>query len=617
MAHPLLEQAPGAKRLLLGNEAIVRGAVEAGLAFAASYPGTPSSEVPDTLYRMKNDPEAGYDFQYSVNEKTAVEFAGGASLAGALSMTTMKHVGLNVALDPYMTLGLIGTPGGFLILSADDPGCHSSQNEQDNRLLARFSTTPVFEPASAQEAKDMTREALLLSRKWEQPMMLRTTTRLNHLRGPVVYGERLPVEPPKPFVKDPRRFTPIPAVARARRPLQLAFLEQFREEIVEKSPWNTVRGEGRLGVIVSGMARTYVADALERSGLADKIAVLELGLTHPLPQNTILAFVADKKAVLVVEELEPVLETEIRALLQRAGSRIKILGKAESGLSRTGELDVNACEAALRVLVGLKPKPVKSVKPTGVPLPMRPPSLCAGCSHRALYHAVRKVFGEHVVHSSDIGCYTLGIVPPLSAADFLLCMGSSISAGAGFSAVHKTSPTVAFIGDSTFFHSGITGLVDALHNKRDLLVVVLDNHTTAMTGHQPHPGVEQTAHGPNEIRVDIEAIVRAVGVTEVISLTPFNTKKTQEALKTLKDKPGVRVLIAREPCALFARRTLKKKPTVKAAAVVQDASLEATLAELACPAFVRQAGAIAVDPEACTGCMVCTQLTPSLKAVKA
>ncbi len=316
MAHPLVDNKAGGRALLLGNEAIVRGALEAGVQFVASYPGTPSSEVPDTIHRLFK--EAGLYFEYSVNEKVALEVAAGASLGGALSMATMKHVGVNVAADPLMPLSYIGAPGGLLLLSADDPLSHSSQNEQDNRYICRLGGLPCFEPSTAQEAKDMTREALRLSRKWEQPVMLRTTTRVNHLRGVVEFGPIEKLEDAKPFVKDPRKYVPVPANARVMHGKLLQKLSAIAAE-ADASPWNRVWGDGRLGVVASGVSRAYLHDVLALDGLADKVKVLELGFSYPLPEKKLLDLLGSVDAVLVLEELEPIVETELRALAQRHG----------------------------------------------------------------------------------------------------------------------------------------------------------------------------------------------------------------------------------------------------------------------------------------------------------
>jgi indolepyruvate ferredoxin oxidoreductase alpha subunit len=608
MPHPLLADTPGQTQLLLGNEAIVRGAVEAGLQVATCYPGTPSSEVPDTLFRLS--PEARYAFEYSVNEKVALEVAGGATLSGALTLCTMKHVGVNVAADPLMTLCYTGTPGGLLLLSADDPGCHSSQNEQDNRYFARLAGMPVLEPATAQEAKDMTRDGLLLSKKHGAPFLLRTTTRVNHLRGPVELGPVADPGTPEGFKRNPSQFVPIPAFSRPMHVALLKRLEALRQE-AENSPYNTVTGSGAFGIVCSGISRAYVADALAQSGLTDKVRVLELGFTHPLPETLCLDFLSSVSKALVVEELEPILENDLRVLAQKNGLDVEILGK--DVLPRCNEFTVTMVEDAIRTLAG---EPVPTRDTCGAAeLPVRPPNLCAGCPHRGTYFAARKVFGDDAVYSSDIGCYTLGLLPPLQAADFLLCMGSSISAGCG-AARASGQTVVAFIGDSTFFHSGLTGVANAVFNKHDILIVVLDNRTTAMTGHQPNPGVDKTILGDNDTPLDIEAAVRGLGVTEVREVNPFNQKKTQAALEELKAMRGVRVLIAKEPCPLFTRRVYKKVAPQVAYVAESCTGRFDCLDKLACPAMYRDGDRAAVNPILCNGCMLCLQVCGHIKAKK-
>ena len=609
MAHPLLSNTPGQRHLLLGNEAIVRGALEAGVAVVTCYPGTPSSEVPDTFFRLSR--EGDFYFEYSVNEKVALEVAGGASLGGALTLCTMKHVGVNVAADPLMTLAYIGSPGGLVLLSADDPGCHSSQNEQDNRFYARLAGLPCFEPATPQEAKDMARDALLLSRQWEQPVLLRTTTRVNHVRGPVEFGPLPSKAEIKPFAKNPRRFVPVPANARARH---LALLDNLAviQDACESSPWNRVWGQGPLRVVASGISRAYLKDVLEEQGWMDRVTVLELGITWPLPERLLTEFLRGAERVLVLEELEPLLENEIRALAQKQGLDVAVFGKG-SQLPRTDEYETAMVCSALHEL--LEGRPAASREATCAvqeKLPQRPPNLCAGCSHRSVYYAVRQVFGDEAVYSSDIGCYTLGILPPLSAADFLLCMGSSISAGMGMARGGQQT-VVAFIGDSTFFHSGITGLVNAVFNQHDLLVVILDNSTTAMTGHQPHPGADAAAIGPGRTRLDIESVVRGCGVTQVKKIRPSSLKASIRTFEEMKKSSGVRVVIAEEPCVLFARRTLGVKPGKAATVAEQTPDVARCFETLACPAFYRDGDRMEIDEAQCSGCMVCLQIAPGIR----
>ncbi len=610
MKHPLLQPKGGETHLLLGNEAIVRGALEAGINVVTCYPGTPSSEVPDTFRRLVASER--FNLEYSVNEKVAAEVGLGAALSGAMTLTTMKHVGVNVAADPLFTSSYTGTPGGFVLLTADDPLCHSSQNEQDNRLYARFMGFPCFEPATADEARGMTKDALFLSRETQQPVMLRTTTRVNHLRGPVVFEDLAEPAEIVPFTKEPMRFVPIPAVARTRHKVQQNNLQDIAE-MVEKSTWNRISGNAKIGVLASGISRLYVSDVLDEYGWHDKISFFELGFSWPLPKKALRAFLESCTTVLIVEEGEAVLEQEIRALVQEWGMDVSINGKGEK-LTIFGEYSTSDIAATLAPLLGLE-APKSKESPAPMSLPMRPPSLCAGCAHRSVYYAVRKTYGDEAIYSNDIGCYTLGIVPPLRMADFLYCMGSSVSAGGGF-AMKSSLPVVAFIGDSTFFHSGLSGLANAVFNKHNILLVILDNGTTAMTGHQPNPGVTQDLLGDYCQHLDIENIVRGLGVEHVAKVRPNNLKSTTKVLEEMKALSGVRVIIAEEPCVLFARRALKKEAKQVAYVNEQGPSVMQCIQELACPAFAVQDGEAGIDDSLCAGCMVCLQITSSIKARK-
>lgn len=635
--NPLLRDAPGERHLFLGNESIVRGALEAGAHLVCCYPGTPSSEVPDTVARLRAEADADTlgrlpGLEYSTNEKVALEVAAGAALGGAMCLVTMKHVGLNVAADPLFTAAYVGPRGGLVVLSADDPGCHSSQNEQDNRHYARAAHVPCFEPASAQEARDMTVAALELARGLELPVLLRTTTRVSHMRGPVALGPLPKQRETVDVRREPGRYVPVPAVALRRHRALDAQMAQARA-VAETSPFNTLRpacapdsadcggsAGGRRGIIASGVARAYLADALYAEGLDSRLDVLELGMTWPLPVELISRMLKNCSEVLVLEEGADLLERDVRALAQARGLTTRIAGK-DAGLTGFGELSLELVRGRLaRWLAGDQTpaapptadgRPETVAKPTTPELPGRPPNLCPGCSHRAVYYAARQVFGDNAVYSSDIGCYTLGLLPPLRTADFLVCMGSSVSAGSGYArACHK--PVVGFIGDSTFFHSGMTGLANAVFNRHNILLVILDNGTTAMTGHQPNPGMDQQVLGEDAAHLDIEPVVRALGVQDCLTVGGHNLAALTRAFTELGAKSGVRVLIAREPCVLYARRRLGRKHARVATVARQGEEAQRCLRELACPAFYCKNGELAVDKTLCTGCMVCLQAAPGV-----
>lgn len=611
----LVKGKKGDNHFLLGNEAIARGAIEAGVKFVSCYPGTPSSEVVDAMYQLRANPEfpTNYYAEYSVNEKVAMEMACGAALGGARSLVAMKHVGLNVAADPMFTAAYTGMPGGLVILSADDPGCHSSQNEQDNRHYARFAGLPCFEPASAQEAKDMTRAAFEMATFLEQPVLLRTTTRISHMRGSVNFGEQ-GEGADKVFQKNPGRFVPVPANARKRHRALAAQLEKARE-MSEISPFNKIHAardiiteneRPRLGIISSGAARNYVADALLLAALGDRVSFLELGQTWPLPEKLLTDFMRGLDKVLVVEEGAPILEKDIRELAQKNALDLEVSGKDEE-LGEFGEYSTKNVGARIGRWLGYSDKSETSQELRD--LPGRPPNLCPGCAHRSVYYATRKVFGDDAVYSSDIGCYTLGLLPPLRAADFLVCMGSSVTAGAGFAKM-SDKPVIAFIGDSTFFHSGLTGIANAVFNNHNLIIIVLDNGTTAMTGHQPNPGMVDEKLQPHSTRLDIEKIISGLGVREMHIEKAHNIKGLVNALEDLKRKSGVRALIAKEPCLLYARHHFNKRSPVVATVKQQGESAEKCARELGCPAFMRKDGKLEVDANLCGSCMVCVQIAP-------
>ncbi len=619
----LLTPSGGKSHLLLGNEAIVRGALEAGLAFATCYPGTPSSEVPDTLYRLKKQSpdKALYYFEYSTNEKVALECAAGAAAAGLRTLCTMKHVGVNVAADPLMTLAYVGTQAGMVILTADDPSLFSSQNEQDNRHYARLSGLPMLEPADPVEAKEMVKYGFDLSEELATPVLLRTTTRVNHTR------EAVPFERPKKpklsseFQKNPMHYVTVPAVSRK---LHLRLLNIFKkaQAISEKSPWNKLSGRGKLGIITSGVAAHYVSDALEELGAKNQVKVLKIGFSWPLPEKKIARFLKSVDKLLVVEELDPLLEEACRAIAQRQKIEVEIVGKdgrvlAQSVdvappafLSRAFEYNPRLVREAIAKTFGFEYQPTKPVSTKGLPaLPGRPPNLCPGCPHRATYYAVKEAVGPEAIHPTDIGCYTLGLLPPISMADFLICMGSSVSSSAGFARA-TDKKVVSFIGDSTFFHSGITGLVNAVHNNHNFTLVILDNGTTAMTGHQPHPGVDTAKLGDSTTHIDIEALVRGLGVQHVTTIKPFKIKASIAAIKEAVAYEGVSVIISKELCPLFARRVA---PKTRKPFQVSEAKCKGHLdciKKVACPAMYLDNGKAKINTLQCIGCALCAQICP-------
>ena len=606
--HKLLIDSPGREILLLGNEAIARGALEAGVAFATCYPGTPSSEIPEQFFQLSR--ETPLYFEYSTNEKVALEVAAAAAISGVRTMVTMKHVGLNVAADPLMTLAYLGVRGGMVIINADDPSLFSSQNEQDNRYYARLSSLPMLEPSSAQEMKDFTALAFDLSEELELPVIIRTTTRLNHVRGPVRLGSLRPMAARSKFVKDPFHYVAVPAVSRR---LHKELLEKYHKasEKAESLGLNRVVGSGPLGIVANGVSCSYVADAVADLGIGSDVRILNMGFSWPLPKRLCMTFLNGVEKVLVVEELEPVMENDLRAIAQEAGLTLPIRGKGVGALSRLYEYDPGMVRAAVAEFAGIPYEPPRSVETGDVPqLPARPPNLCAGCPHRATFYAVKEVYGVDAITPTDIGCYTLGLLPPLSMGDLVICMGSSVSTSCGFSRA-TDQKVVSFIGDSTFFHSGVTGLINAVHNNHKFTLVILDNGTTAMTGHQPHPGIDAKSLNLPLTRISIEELVRGCGVKDVHIVKPFKIGKTIEALKASLEHDGLSVVISQEFCPLFAKATGRLK-RARPFAVNHDKCRGHRLCidKLACPAMYLDGDRVEINRLSCIGCAVCAQVCP-------
>ncbi len=606
--HKLLTENPGQRMLVLGNEAIARGAIEAGVAFASTYPGTPSSEISLNLFQMSQ--ESDLYFEYSTNEKVALEVAAAAANSGLRAMCMMKHVGVNVAADVLMTLAYLGVNGSLVIVTADDPFMFSSQNEQDNRYYGKLAGLPVLEPSSVEEAAEMVGYAFDLSEKLNEPVLFRTTTRVNHSNAIISLGEIRPRQTRGDFTKDPMNFVCVPAVSRK---LHVRLLENIAraKQLAEQSPYNFIEGQGRWGIICNGVSYTYVADAVTDLGIAGKTKVLRLGFSQPLPEALIKDFLKDCDRVLVVEEGEPFMEEAVKAFAQEAGLSLTIKGKADDLFSRLYEYDpalVRGCVAAFFEVPYTPPKiPDLSDVPD---IPARPPTLCAGCSHRATFYAVKKAAeGMDTIYPSDIGCYTLGFLPPLNMADFVVCMGASVGSSCGFSKA-TDKKVISFIGDSTFFHSGVAGLINAVFNNHNFTLVILDNGTTAMTGHQPHPGVDmQKLNLDGYGRISIETVVRALGVAHVSVIKPFKVKKSIEAIKSALAFEGVSVVISQETCTLYAKslKELKGRPFF-----VSDKckNHRHCVDELACPAFYLHNQQILIDPDLCVGCAVCAQICP-------
>jgi indolepyruvate ferredoxin oxidoreductase, alpha subunit len=606
--HKLLNDSPGEKIMLLGNEAIARGAIEAGVAFATTYPGTPSSEISLNLFQMSQ--ESDLYFEYSTNEKVALEVAAAAANSGLRTFCMMKHVGLNVAADPLMTLAYVGVTGGMVILSADDPAMFSSQNEQDNRYYAKFGNLPMLEPSSVPEAKEMMRYAFDLSEELHQPVLLRTTTRINHSNAFVTFGDMKPRQTKGEFIREPSRCVTVPAVSRQ---LHVKLLEKMEKakDICESSDFNPIKGSGKFGIIANGVSFHYALDAVKDLGVEKETKILRLGFSNPMPEKLIKGFLQDCEKVLVIEEGEAFMEEAVKAFAQEAGLMIPINGKSKTLFSRLSEYDPAMVRGNIASSFGIEYTPKEKLSSDNVPpIPMRPPNLCSGCSHRATFYEVKQAAGDmDIICPTDIGCYTLGFLPPLNTGDFVICMGSSVSTSCGFGQA-TDQKVVSFIGDSTFFHSGITGLVNAVFNNHNFTLVILENGTTAMTGHQPHPGVDMERFGLDGFgRVNIEKLVRALGVEHVSVIKPFKVKKSIETIREALEYKGVSVILSQEPCALYAKSLNLLKPR---AFKVSDRCVDHKdcVNTIACPSFYIEDGRVKIDADTCVGCAVCAQICP-------
>jgi len=597
------------KEFLMGNAAIARGAIAAGLNLICGYPGTPSTEVLETT--AKNN-DGNIYVEWSVNEKAAMELGAGAAYCGARSMVTMKQVGLNVASDPLMSLEYIGVKGGMVVMVADDPGPISSQTEQDTRHFAAFSKLPCFDPSTVQEAYDMIQEAFEFSEKYHTPVFFRPTTRVCHAYASIDVKDKEEYKENKPegFVKDSSRWVIFPRLSynahmnieERNAELSDIFSGYGRNQVIPATAAGC-----RKGIASHGISWTYVKEVLKGK---EAPALFKVSTPFPFPEKAALNFLKDLDEVLCIEELDPVIERELVYVCGKYHLNTRIIGKLTGHVKTAGE---NTCDSVRGDIsffmgwglneAGLPDLELPEDKPE---LPVRPPVLCAGCPHRASFYAVKQAMkGEKTIFCGDIGCYTLGNAMPLDMVDTCLCMGAGVNIAQGVGKIEPDTKCFAFVGDSTFFASAITGAVNAVYNQADMTLIVLDNSTTAMTGHQPHPGTGRTMMGQVVDKVNIEAVLRGVGLTTVETVDPLRLAKAIETVKRVASEKGVKAIIFRSPCAVLIK---PDKPAV----IDADKCIQCRkcINSLGCPGIIISDGSVTIDNSLCSGCGLCTQVCP-------
>jgi indolepyruvate ferredoxin oxidoreductase alpha subunit len=597
------------KKLLMGNEAIALGAIRAGVSVVTGYPGTPSTEVLETVAKHN---DGSIYVEWSVNEKSALEVAAGAAFAGARVMVTMKQVGLNVASDPLMSLNYIGVLGGMVIIVADDPGPISSQTEQDTRHFSKFAKLALFDPSTPEEAYLMIADAFECSEKYGRPVLFRPTTRVCHSCASVELLENLPRKKPAGFKKDPR-WVIFPRLAYANKFEIEDSLNEMREEFAgyKKNILSTFdSGAGKIGIATGGVCYTYIREALAGEEFQNIDCKLLKISTFPFPDKLALEFMKDLEKVLVIEDLDPVIENELIRLCALHRLNVKIFGKQTGNNQIAGESTVDGIIIVIAAFLGKTlPEIECKTQPLLIPLPVRPPVLCAGCPHRASFYAVKEATKDKAaVFTGDIGCYTLGNAQPLDMVDTCLCMGAGITVAQGLKRVEPDTVHFAFIGDSTFFHTGISGVINAVYNQTDIIVVVLDNSTTAMTGNQPHPGMGLTMMGTQSEKINIEKIVKAMNVSAVLKVDPLDLKTAKEAVNTLMPQKGVRVLIFESPCIVVSKSSAR--------AIIDTAKCtgcKICVQKFGCTAISLEETSSAkatacINPALCAGCGVCKNI---------
>ncbi len=600
------------KAYLMGNEAIGLGALAAGVDFVSGYPGTPSTEVLETIARENRDGRV--HVEWSTNEKTGLEAAAGAAYAGARSLVTMKQVGLNVAADPLMSLAYLGVAGGMVVLVADDPGPISSQTEQDTRTFARFAKVPCFDPTGVAEAYEMIQEAFEFSEKYHTPVFFRPTTRVDHGYASLTVKEpaEYTVHEAKGFARDPGRWVIFPRLSRRAH----AAIEQRNAELTQvfsRYERNVELTAGdvhcRKGIASHGVSWTYLEETLREfavAGHAQRLPrLLKVATPFPFPEQKAVAFLRGLDEVLCIEELDPVIERELTYLCGKYHLSVKIRGKLTGDVPAAGENTRDSVYEEAAAFLGIAPRPQRKLPEAPVAV-VRPPVLCAGCPHRASFYAVKQAMkGQKCLFAGDIGCYTLGNAMPLDMVDTCLCMGAGLGIAQGIGAVDAGTKCFAFVGDSTFFAAAIPGAVNGVYNQADMTLVVLDNSTTAMTGHQPHPGTGRTMMGEVVEKVSVEETLAGIGVRTVRTVDPLDLPHAVETVREVAAQPGIKALIFRSPCIALVR-------PLGRAAVDQEKcrKCKKCIREIGCPGIVVEEGKVVIDMSQCTGCGICAEICP-------
>lgn len=589
------------REYLMGNGAIALGALKAGVRVCAGYPGTPSSEIIENIVKYK--PTEVYA-EWSVNEKAALEVAAAASYSGARTLVTMKQVGLNVASDPLMSLAYVGVKGGMVVVVADDPGPISSQTEQDTRVFGEYARIPVFDPSSPEEAFTMIQTAFDYSEKYSTPVIFRPTTRVCHAYAAVEYDGAKPRDY-EGFVKDSKKWVIFPRLSF----MNHAMIEKRNPEIGDdfsESGLNFAAGTGKKAVFASGVSYAYAKEYLQNRG---DVTLVKIGTPHPFPEKFALSVLENVEEALCFEELSPFIEQNLLKIAGKYHLNVNILGKTTGNGRLSGE---NSADIAAEIIGDfLGEKPAEKRDYADMPkLPIRPPVLCAGCPHRASFYAVKTAMsGKKAIFCGDIGCYTLGNAMPLDMTDTCLCMGAGITMAQGFSRVEKDTVCFAFVGDSTFFASGMTGVVNAVYNRANMILCVLDNSTTAMTGHQPHPGTGKNLMDDITSRVDLVKVLEGIGVSKIAVVDPLNLDEAVKTVRECAELDGVKAIVFKSPCIAVAKSA--KKMTADENCIM----CETCVNEIGCPALSAASESISIDPTLCTGCGLCAQICP-VNAIK-